>query len=300
MITELEHLAPEFREQALQPADQRIHRIRAERWINHPRAEFILSRLQDLLTYPPRDRMPALLIYGATGIGKTKIVRKFVRDHPTRFDIRMGVTTAPVVTMQMPPEPDEKSFYEELLGALQAPVKHGHTAGQLRRSCRDLMGFVGARMLVIDEVHALLAGTYRQQRLMLNTLRFLANDLRIPLVCAGTADAKRALMADQQLADRFEAAELTCWRNDESFCRFLASFEAMLPLRKRSDLVSSAVRQAILDLSEGITVRIVRLIEALAVEAIQSGKEKIDSESLGTVSLHAPLLSMTDKPVPAE
>jgi hypothetical protein len=44
------------------------------------------------------------------------------------------------------------------------------------------MQFVGARILIIDEVHALLAGSYRQQRILLNTLRLLATDLRIPLV----------------------------------------------------------------------------------------------------------------------
>jgi hypothetical protein len=50
------------------------------------------------------------------------------------------------------------------------------------------MRFVDAWILIIDEVHApLLAGSYRQQRILLNTLRFLATDLRIPLVCAGVA-----------------------------------------------------------------------------------------------------------------
>jgi hypothetical protein len=58
------------------------------------------------------------------------------------------------------------------------------------------------RLLVIDEIHSLLAGTYREQRILLNSIRFLANDLRLPLVCAGTHEAKQALMTDQQLADR--------------------------------------------------------------------------------------------------
>jgi hypothetical protein len=47
-----------------------------------------------------------------------------------------------------------------------------------------------------------------EQRIFLNCLRFLANDLHLPLVCAGTNEAKQALMTDQQLADRFEAREL--------------------------------------------------------------------------------------------
>lgn len=38
------------------------------------------------------------------------------------------------------------------------------------------------RLLVIDEIHSLLAGTYREQRILLNSIRFLANDLRLPLV----------------------------------------------------------------------------------------------------------------------
>jgi hypothetical protein len=41
-------------------------------------------------------------------------------------------------------------------------------------------------MLVIDEIHSILAGTFREQRIVLNAIRFLANDLRIPLVCVGT------------------------------------------------------------------------------------------------------------------
>jgi len=167
---DLDHMAPEVREDAHLCDQERIQRIRVERWISYPKADFVLSRLNELLTYPPRDRMPSLLLFGSTGIGKTKILRKFMRDHPARFDRRTGVTTSPVVSMQMPPEPDEKSFYEELLGALQAPVRQSHTAGALRRTSRDLLGLMGARMLIIDEVHSLLAGTYRQQRIMLNTL----------------------------------------------------------------------------------------------------------------------------------
>lgn len=182
--------------------------------------------------------------------------------------------------MQMPPDPDEKAFYEELLGTLQAPVRFSSTTHSPRRIARDVLRFVGARILIIDEVHAILAGSYRQQRILLNTLRFLATDLRIPLVCAGTADAKRALTTDPQLADRFEAIELPRWHNHESFHRLLASFQSMLPLKKPSDLVSPIMRRLLLERTEGIMVRLVRLIEMLAVEAIHSGAERVDHSSL--------------------
>jgi hypothetical protein len=165
----------------------------------------------------------------------------------------------------------------------------------LRRIARDLLQFVKARTLIIDELHSMLAGTHRQQQILLNTLRFLANDIKLPLICAGTGNAKRALMTDQQLADRFEIMELSRWRNDEAFNRLLASFLGLLPLRQQSDLLAPAVRKALLDHSDGVTVRIVRLIEALAIDAIRSGRERIDMESFSVVSSLPLLLSMEDQ-----
>jgi replication-associated recombination protein RarA len=292
-MTDLSHLSSEAGAETLLPNAERILRIRAERWINYGRAEMVLARMAELLEYPQRDRMPCLLLFGATGMGKTKILRKFLRDHPPVFDDRMGVTRSQVVSMQMPPDPDEKAFYEELLGTLQAPIRFSATTHCLRRVARELLGFVGTRMIIIDEVHALLAGSYRQQRILLNTLRFVATDLRIPLVCAGTADAKRALTTDQQLADRFEAIELPRWHNDQSFHRLLVSFQSVLPLKKRSDLVSPVMRRLLLERTDGILVRLVRLIEMLAVEAIRSGTERVDQGSLLNIPT-APLLSMAE------
>jgi type II secretory pathway predicted ATPase ExeA len=145
-------------------------------------------------------------------------------------------------------------------------------------------------MLIIDEVHTLLASTYRQQRILLNTLRYMANELRIPLICAGTSDAKIALTTDEQLADRFEAYDLPLWQNDEAFMRLLVSFQSTFPLRRSSDLTSSASRRVLLDRTRGVTVRIVRLLEALAVDAVKTGKEQIDLDSLSNLRVSSQLL----------
>ena len=292
MSDSFDHLAPECRDEARLETKARVRAILTERWISYPRANFALQRLEHLLQYPPRDRMPCLLLFGATGMGKTKILKKFIRDHAPTFNTQTGVSGRPVVAMQMPPEPDEKALYLQLLSAVNAPTRYGHTVHQLRQIVRDLLGYTGTRMLVIDEVHSLLASSYRQQRILLNTLRFLANDLQLVLVCAGTADAKRAMLTDQQLADRFEAVELPPWHNDNDFRRLLASFQAILPLRKRSDLQAPDIRQELLRRTEGITVRIVRLLEELAVEAVRSGAEEIALDRLSLLNSQAPLLSM--------
>jgi len=107
---ELTHLQPPHRDAALLNNDERIHWLRQERWIQYPRAERILERLLDLVDYPPRDRMPCLVIYGATGMGKTRIIQKFLRDNRSHFDRKLGRTRVPVVFIQMPPAPSERDL----------------------------------------------------------------------------------------------------------------------------------------------------------------------------------------------
>lgn len=73
------------------PDDDRIQWIRAERWISHPAAETALEAMEDLLSYPQRNRMPCLLVHGHTGMGKTMILKKFCRDHPKVVDRTLGL-----------------------------------------------------------------------------------------------------------------------------------------------------------------------------------------------------------------
>jgi Cdc6-like AAA superfamily ATPase len=112
---ELPHLQGPHKANALLSDSERIAWIRQERWIQYPRAERILYCLTDLIDYPPRDRMPSLVVYGATGMGKTRIVQKFLRDHRSRFDASRGKTRLPVVSIQMPPAPTPQDLYEEIL-----------------------------------------------------------------------------------------------------------------------------------------------------------------------------------------
>ncbi|KSV71187.1 hypothetical protein N182_30825 [Sinorhizobium sp. GL2] len=289
------HLLPAYRPQAALDDAERIAWIRADRWLETAQAAQALARLEDLLSYPARDRMPCLLLYGDTGMGKTKIIRKFLRDHPASFDAGTGITTMPVVAMQMPAEPLERDVYGELLNVLGAPGPANDSAYRQKEICRRLLRTMGARMLIIDEIHALLAGTFRQQRIFLNIVRFLANDLRIPLICAGTDLARQALLTDPQLAERFEAFHFERWQNDLHLSQLLSSLGGILPLRRPSQLGSAAARRRVLDLSDGVTVRIFRLIETVAVEAIRSGSEHLTADSFMSDTLVLPLVAMTQQ-----
>lgn len=287
-----DHLFPAYREYAELADPARIDWVRRDRWISLPQAEAALGRLEDLLTYPPRGRMPCLLLFGSTGMGKTEIVSRFAKRHAPQFDTKTGLNTMPVVLVQMPPQPSEEEFYTELLTALNCIELGRMPLRVMRTEARQLLADIQIKVLVLDEIDKMLAGTPRQQRVFLNTIRFLTNDLKIPIVCAGTEDARMAVLTDPNLADRFGAFELVPWRNDHALRQLLASFSSLLPLRRPSLLDSPEVRRRILALTQGVTGRIFRLIEAAAIAAIRDGRERLDATSFEDEDLMLPLVSM--------
>jgi len=104
-------------------------------------------------------------------MGKTHIIQKFLRDHQSSFDESAGITRLPVAYVQMPPQPWERDFYEQFMIGLGAIVPTGMTAASLRHHTCVLARQLEVRMLVIDEIHAMLAGTFREQRVFLNCKR---------------------------------------------------------------------------------------------------------------------------------
>ncbi|MFL0415812.1 TniB family NTP-binding protein [Sphingomonas sp. 179-A 2A2 NHS] len=292
MSEALAHLHPDYRPLALLPNEKRVEWIRTERWIGFPKALGVTNRLQMLLDYPTRPRMPCLLIYGRSGMGKSMAIAKFLHSHPTVFDSGKGSTVMPVVAFQMPKEPIEEDFYEQVLRAVGISFKETMTKREASRLAMRMLRELNTKVLIIDEMNNLLAGTSRQQRLFLNLIRFVTNELSMPIVCAGTPEAHRALLFDQHLADRFDAIELTPWRDDETFALLLRSLASTRPLRLPSDLESRTLRRRLMQLSGGITGRIFRLIEEAAVTAVRTGRERIDEDMFSDDNLVPPLASM--------
>jgi hypothetical protein len=291
-MSDLSHLAEDYRERAMWADNERIAWIRMDRWLGFPKAENVRTTLDTMLRYPPRTRMPCLLIYGQTGMGKSRIVERFEAGNPRGFNDTTETATIPVVAVQLPPQPTDGEFYGEVLETLGAGFAGRGDVQRARQLTRRIMGQVGARMLILDEINHMLACTPRQQRVFLNTLRYLANDLQIPIVCTGNHEARAALLTDAALAERFDAVELVRWQNDEPFRLLMVTFAAILPLRKRSQLEEERCRTAILDLSDGNTGRIFRLVETLAVRAIENGAERIETGDLDADDLVLPSVSM--------
>ena len=273
-MTAYPHLDPAVQAHADLPDRERIEHMRVDRWIDYPRARHALDKLEELLLFPKRARMPNLLIFGASGMGKTMIIEKFVRANPPSFDEISGIHHRPVIVVQMVASPDEGRFYHRLLSVIGAPPPTRATLGQLETQALRLLQETAPRMLVIDEVQNLIAGTYREQRRMLNLLRFLGNELRIPLICLGSHEARDAIRGDAHLNSRFEPYGLPPWRHDADFQGLIGGLLYSLPLRKPSELTDSAIKRLV-EVNGGITDAIFKMVRSLATEAILTGAERI-------------------------
>ena len=290
VMVDYAHLQPATRPFAAEDAQSRIRRIRTDRWIGYARAEAVLAALEDLLTFPKRLRMPNLLLVGPTNNGKTMIVEKFRRAHASvsEGETDAGAAIVPVLKIQMPAGPDEGRFFGAILEALGMPYGARDRVATKQDTAVRIMRATGARLLVIDELHNLLSGTALQQRRLLNVLRWLGNELQIPLVGVGTPEALRAIRSDEQLVNRFEPFALPLWTDDDEYRRLLNTLEAVLPLRKPSHLADPAMAGRILTAAEGVLGEIIAIIVRSAVVAVDSGTETISARMIERASFIRP------------
>lgn len=290
MVSEFEypHLAPHVRPVAGLPPGERVVTLTGQHWIGYPAAQAALARLEHLFAQPPVLRPPNILIVGPTNNGKSMIAERFRRTRcpaPTPDRERESI---PVLVMQMPSSATVRRFYSALLAALGSPLAtHGSTDVREQLALKT-MRLVGVRMLVIDELHNMLAGRSGQQREFLNLLRFIGNELRIPLVCLGTKEAYLAIRSDDQLENRFEPISLPRWTDGVELGRLLASFEMTLPLREPSQLGSAELRALILRRSEGTIGEIAALLLAATRTALAAGHERIDADVIAACDYRPP------------
>lgn len=268
--------------------EERISRIRADKWIGYPVAKKVLLRLEDHISWPSNQRMPNLLIIGPTNNGKSTIIEKFRRKFPAVDTTKnFEGLRIPVVTFQMPPDPSGTRFYSMLIKSTGEVVRVSRTA-ELEQAALNRLRSVKAKILVIDELHNVLSGQSDVRREFLNTLRFLGNELRIPIVGVGTRDAYLAIRSDDQLENRFEPIPIPRWQEGGDLLSLLASFEAILPLHKRSGLATPEMARYIIARTEGTIGEIARFLSMAAIEAIRTGEECMNTKVFKRTEYQSP------------
>ncbi len=297
-IRQISHLQPDISALLCLPVAERLKAIEKDIWIEYPRVEKALKRMKELLWHEKRTRMPNLLVVGATNNGKTMLKEKFYRYNQDLFgwkelDVRpfinSSVVMLKILSIQMPTAPSLRRFLLALadgVGRLSyfSEMVVSTMERELYRSIKDLQ----VQMIMIDELHNILAGANKQQLELLNMLRYLGNELKVPLVCFGTKDAYLAIQRDPQLENRFEPIVLPLWQAGREFELLLDSFITVLPLKYQSDLRQPGIVKLLLARSEGILGEVSTILKRAAVKAIETGQEMIDLKLLENIDYQSP------------
>lgn len=275
-----EHIAPDFRHVMSRSDEARLHFIDEPRWLGYPSASNVISHLLAMMNLPKRPRMPNLLLVAESNNGKTHILNHFFDLHGQTYVNDMNKPETPILMIQAPPGPVEKDLMIKILDVYSAPYLFSDPVVKLRHQAIYYMRHSNVRILIIDEAHSMLSGSSMSQRQVMTSIKYLCNELMIPIVCAGTNSAAKIIVQDQQHASRFDPITLDRWKLDPAFQQLVMSFESVLPLKIRSNLHRVEPVTALHDLSKGNIGNLHKILRNCAKHAIQSGTELIDIETI--------------------
>lgn len=284
----MEHLNKETQSFISKSIEERIKYIYSDKWIGYPNAKNALDKMEELLNLPTINRMPNLLLIGDTNNGKSAILNRFINKYPKTVNTEKKSIYRPVFNIQAPPVPEEARFYNAILEEAYTPHKKHDRVDRKHQMVINTLKSLEVKVLVIDEVQHILTGTANKQRIFLNVLKYLSNELKISIIGAGTKEAYYAINADAQLGNRFQLEVLPKWEFNEDYFRLLLTFEQMLPLKIKSNLHETSLANKILSMSEGTIGEISYLLKQAAKMAIQDSSEKISVKTLDKIKYISP------------
>jgi hypothetical protein len=270
-----EHLAPHVRTIAILSNKERIHAVRSDLVVKHPTIVEILAYTRWLLDGPPRTRTTGLLVTGAVGAGKTTLAHIVRRKYT-----KTAANEAPIILISLTGARHMRTVYGRVLEALNGPVHASHRTSDREMAVMRILKTVRCRALIVDEVQDVLAGSLIEQRRTLDGIKFLMNELQLPILALGIPAAGEAFRSDLHLDARFKRFELPQWSVSDALASFLFNVERLLPLRHPSQLRTQSAMNFLVRHANGSLDGIMTLIRSAAVHAILSGEERIDDRML--------------------
>lgn len=268
------HLHPDARALLEASLEQRLEFVRRDRFIEYPAAAAILRDLADLVNYPRVVRPPCRAVVADSNNGKTTLTNELVRRNPVVLDASCYPITR-VVWAETPPEPDEGRLFSVILTSLSVPHKADASPERLEVLLSQEFAALKTTTLVLDELHAMLNGTPRNQRQFMAALKRLSNTHNLSIIVSGTPEVTRALATDPQFMTRFQRLALPKWQANSDFQRLLASFEQYIPLPQPSGLGQGNLVKYIFLKSSRIIGSVRAIVLAASEHALRKGADRI-------------------------
>lgn len=197
-------------------------------FIHYPVVSRILEHLTEIIFDPPRSRPEGILLLSDPNNGKSCTLRKLASDVLARTHQTGQRPNHPVVIVQAPVAGVRRDFYSAMARALCIPEQPRATSINIRRRIIDVLAEAKTLALCVDELHHIMPAGWARARIILDDIKFISNELKLPVFLAGTAYSYSLISRDDQYLDRFPPAKLPRWNLDQDFVRLLRSIERHL------------------------------------------------------------------------
>lgn len=258
------------------PVDQ----FKDEPFIEYPVGSAVVRHILKRVENPYRPRPEGLTIISPPHNGKTFLLRRsqslLERKYPRS---EQGPVRIPTVYVKAPVKASRRKFFISLCETVRVPAPVRMPIDLVAHRAFKAMSDAGVRVIFIDELHHLVAGTQKDCETLLDDIKVLGDDLGIPMICAGTARAFQVISRDEQYLSRFPPVELPLWSLDEQFVGLLRGLEERLGVASGA-LANQQVGELIWTLSEGLLGRIVRIVNDAKANADQDGSPNIQIDHI--------------------
>ena len=185
-------------------------------WIGFDEARLAVETIVDVASDDPEERPTVILLTGASGMGKTSILREAGRRIAQQFKdedklVEDDAGHNPMIRVVIPSSPTSVRINLAILWKQGQPLTNSimRTADL---KVVDLLRAQRTRMVAIDNIHAAMTATGRARIDTLNALRFLMSEGTTPMVLAGLERATDILAEDEELSNRSIELKLNRWK----------------------------------------------------------------------------------------
>ncbi len=263
----------------------RISKCWAQVYAPTPQTKAAFQAFTDCMEAPESSKPRGAVVIGEADTGKSRTMRAFLDRHPARLDADSEYIHAPVLYIRAPDGPSKSALLKSVLDALGYPCRYNPTEQELKAYTVQMIRRCRVGTIMIDEFHDIAQGQQAGSRVtdFLGFLKNLINDTGRPFIVAGTPLVRDLISRDTQMVGRLnQLIELKKFKMEE-FTLALGAFEAVLPLRRASNLRDEAIILATYTATEGYIGRLAPLLEDACRDAILSGHECVTLETIERV-----------------